>query len=111
MESVTEIEVPQQPRWYWAALGVMVRNHYRSVEPKYTQCRLAELLLGRHGCCDDIKTCDTDYEVEATLRQLNHLGRVNAGGLDLITGDNELAHGNMVIFQFKVKKSGGIPRI
>lgn len=106
---MTKIETPQIPKWYWAAIGSIVGNHY-SDEPLYTQCQLAGLFLARADCCKDASACDEEVEVERVLRDLNHLDRADRGGISLGTAEQASAKNNLVIFQHTPSREGTIPK-
>lgn len=99
MTPVYKVERPKKSNWYWAAIGVAVRDHY-NVETKYTQCRLAELIFNRHDCCDEGDTCNETHSLKDTLAQLRHLDKAVKGR---IIGPMEAMEvtrrGDLIIFQ------------
>jgi hypothetical protein len=60
--------------WCWAAVAKSVARFYHPSTP-LTQCRIAELTLGRRGCCaasTGPSTCDVQTSLAKALEAIGH---------------------------------------
>lgn len=108
MSHAYSIEKIAQPNWYWAAIGVTVRNHYAAT-PKFSQCQLAELQLGRSDCCASPAACNVEFDVERTLRDLGHFDSVGTRVLGGRKAEDLWRAGDLAIFEYAPKQKGQPP--
>jgi Papain-like cysteine protease AvrRpt2 len=74
-------EPQQKTEWCWCAVTASVSQFYRK-DVKWTQCKIAKLILNRNDCCDDGPdgtVCNEPRPLDKSLRQLNHLKNVLNG--------------------------------
>jgi Papain-like cysteine protease AvrRpt2 len=80
-----QLDYPYEPQekteWCWCAASASVAQFYRK-DSKWTQCKIAELILNRSDCCNDGPggaVCNEPRPLDKSLRKLNHLRNVLYG--------------------------------
>jgi len=91
------LQEQEQSNWCWSAVAVSVSRFYGSTD--WTQCGLAEAVLGRVGCCLDKESCNEEAALSDALRKTKNLAQGPVAPLDFSDLTAEIDAGRPVCFR------------
>jgi hypothetical protein len=85
----------EQTEWCWAAVAASVAD-FNKDPAGWTQCRIANAVLGSGGCCTSGGTCNKTAELARSLEVTGHLRAPEVGTLDPSTVGTEMLNENPI---------------
>lgn len=92
------IQPQKQDDWCWAAVTASIAAFFEDGHSDWTQCRLANELLGQTNCCTEgaSAACDQPWSLSQALKQTGNLACHHAGAQPVESLREQISAGNPV---------------
>jgi Papain-like cysteine protease AvrRpt2 len=94
-----KIQTQEQLMWCWAAASASIANFYeRERKPPWTQCEVANLVLGVTYCCGiRVQECNKGVQFYEALVKMGHAASTPGGGLSFFGVQQEIDAGRPIL--------------